>query len=64
MLDQGKSLLETETKRANDEAEARQRLESMLAAEMKKEEDMVGCFGFDDCPSCEWLNANNEFEKT
>ncbi|CAN0036373.1 unnamed protein product, partial [Pylaiella littoralis] len=40
LLVEGKALLEAEAKRANDEGEARRRLESMLAAEMKKEEDM------------------------
>lgn len=44
LLEEEKARLETERKRANDEAEARCRLESLLAAEKKKEEDMVRAY--------------------
>ncbi|CAM9783939.1 unnamed protein product [Scytosiphon promiscuus] len=40
LLDQERALLEAERNKSNDEAEARRRLESLLVAERKKEEDM------------------------
>ena len=41
LLDDRTAQLEAERQRAEEEGEARRRLESMLAAERKKEEEMV-----------------------
>lgn len=44
LLEEESARLETERKRADDEGEARRRLESLLVTEKKKEEDMVRYF--------------------